>query len=288
MTQWAGLGLGVLAVSLARSSDRRERFASRMRSAGIVFDFVDAIDGDDGAALGQACVCDPQREPSIYDHRAAPISGREIACTLSHMKAVREAHTRGFERALICEDDLDMSDVTAVELARILDRLPNDAGYLQLCVTPERSMRRLAEYYANTGELFARKSLDSPILLEQQNFNGFTFHCATAYVVTAAGAAALHRWYLADGRVVFPCKLETIGTNAALLADRLVYRACTDRDLKGYVCCVPTVTYEGLDSLLHPDHLDSHLIAKQAALRIRSGMGAGAPANLTGRVHNPL
>ena len=282
MTQWTDLGLGVLAVSLVRSSDRRERFASRMRAAGIDFNFVDAIDGDDGAALRHACVCDPQREPSLYDHRAAPISGREIACTLSHMKAVREAHARGFERTLICEDDLDISGVTAVEIAKILDHLPDDAGYLQLCITPERSMRRLAEYYANTGQLFARKSANSAILLEHPYFNGFTVHCATAYVVTAAGAAALNRWFLADGRVVFPCKLETIGTNAALLADRFVYRACTDRDIKGYVCCIPTVTYEGRDSILHPDHLESHLIAKQAALRIRADIAAIPQINSPG------
>ncbi|MGA7972112.1 MAG: glycosyltransferase family 25 protein [Pseudolabrys sp.] len=278
MTQWTDLGLGVLAVSLVRSSDRRERFASRMRSAGIDFNFVDAIDGDDGAALRHACVCDPQREPSLYDHRAAPISGREIACTLSHMKAVREAHARGFERTLICEDDLDISGVTAVEIAKILDHLPDDAGYLQLCITPERSMRRLAEYYVNTGQLFARKSANSAILLEHPYFNGFTFHCTTAYVVTAAGAA-LQRRYFEDGKVVFPCKLETIGTNAGLLADRFVYRAYTDGDIKGYVCCIPTVTYECLDSLIHPDHLESHLSAKLTALKIRSGIVTRPPMN---------
>lgn len=268
--QWADIGLGVLAVSLARSAGRRARFAARMRVAGIAFDFVDAIDGDDEAAVRGSYVCDPDREPSVYDHRPVPISGREIACALSHMKAVREAHVKGFDRALICEDDLELWDVTAAEIAEILERLPDDAGYLQLCVTPERSMRRLAEYHAETGRLFACKAPDSPTRMDLPYFHGFPYHCATAYVVTAAGAAALSRRYFAGDKIVFPCKPETMNTNAALLADRLVYRACTDHATKGYVYCIPTVTYEAMDSLLHPDHLKVHLTTKFAALKLRN------------------
>ena len=159
-TQWTDIGLGVMAVSLARSAGRRERFATRMRAAGIAFDFMDAVDGDDEATLRGSYVCDPNRGPMLYDHRAATVSAREIACTLSHMKAVREAHVRGLDRVLICEDDLELWDVTAAEMAEILEHLPNDAGYLQLCVTPETSMRRLAEYHAETGRLFACKSVE--------------------------------------------------------------------------------------------------------------------------------
>lgn len=272
-THWTDLGLNVLAVSLVRSNDRRERFATRMLAAGIDFEFVDAVDGDNEALLRSSYVCDAETAVTVYDHRERTLSGREIACTLSHMRAVREAHIRGFDYALICEDDLEMGQVTAAEFAGIIEQMPADAGYVQLCVTPERSMRRLADYYLETGRMFACKSMETPIRLQDPYFDGFSVHCATAYIVTSAGAAALTHRHFIDDKIVFNCREETIDTNAGLLADRYVYRACTNQSTRGYVHCIPTVTYEALDSLLHPDHLGGHLETKRAAQDMRAIVG---------------
>lgn len=280
ITQWEDVDLNVLAVSLPRSVERRERLAARLHAAQIKFDVIDAIDGDDESLVRSLYVCDPSCEPTIYDHRKVAISGREIACTLSHMKAVREAYVRGFDHTLICEDDFELGDVSAIEMAGILECLPKDTGYLQLCITPEQSMRRLFEYYCHTGRLLARKSIEYPTIMEDTYFNGFPYHCATAYIVTSDGARNLYQKYFVDDKIVFPCHSETLNTNAALLADRFIYRACTDQHIRGYVYSIPTVTYEALDSLLHPDHLSAHLSTKIAALELRKAARAQSARRL--------
>ncbi len=270
--QWSEIGLNVLVISLQKSIERRSRLEARMFNAGIAFNYVEAVDGDDEASLHELYLCDSDSEKWIYKHRSTSIiTDREIACTLSHMKAVCQAYANGYAFTLICEDDVELLDgVTANEIEKILKQLPNDASYLQLCVTPERSVRQLAEFTSQTGQLYATKSSNSPTCMDAPFFDNYPIHCATAYVVTIKGAANLSNNFFTNKKTIFPCDPATLKTNVALVADQFVYRACTNKDTKGYVYCVPILTYEALDSLLHSDHLDRHRATKITAMELRS------------------
>lgn len=227
--------------------------------------FIDAIDGDDIAAVRGAFVCDPGFVLKVDAPRTRPLDSYELACTLSHMRAIRCAHDMSLRQVVVCEDDIEIGDVDAGEIVDILAAMPADAAYIQLCVLGTATVRGLVEYYINTRRLFAKKRNDDPTRFVEQPLANLTCHSTAAYIVTAAGMRNSCDRFFDGSRVLFPGHEDEISGNIGLLADRFVYQAAADERHPGYACCTPTFLEEGVDSLIHPDHVEQHREARDAA-----------------------
>jgi GR25 family glycosyltransferase involved in LPS biosynthesis len=245
----------------------------RLSEKRIKHRFVDAIDGDDPAAVRAAFTCDPDRWPRIYTRRERPMSYRDLACTLSHVLAIRGAHSMGLRQVVICEDDIEIGDVEAGEIDGILAAMPADAAYIQLCVLGAVTIHGLAKYYIETGQLFAQKATDQPIRFAEKAISHLGCHSTAAYIITAAGIQNVCERFFDGSRVIFPCHEGEIESNVGLMADRFVYQAAANERYPGYACCAPTFLLEGVDSLLHPSHVEGHRAARGAAELCRKLIG---------------
>jgi GR25 family glycosyltransferase involved in LPS biosynthesis len=266
---WNDLKLNFFILSLKKSLRRRRRIENNFSENSISYHFIDAVDGDDEAATRNAYICDPSAAPRIYVHRKRPVSLREIACTLSHMSAIRFAAEQELKNVIICEDDIEIGDVSASEIQEILDKIPSDAAYIQFCIIPEKTVCRLADFYLETKRLFARKRKDSPTLFEENELSGLSCHSAAAYLITKSGIENIMKTYFRSEKVVFPCDTSEVESNIGLAADRFIYQAASSESNPGYVYCIPTFLIEGVESLLHPDHVPDHLKARKAAIKFR-------------------
>jgi GR25 family glycosyltransferase involved in LPS biosynthesis len=267
---WSSLDLDFYVVNLKQSERRRLRMEQQLSERRIRYRFVEAVDGDDIAAVRAAFVCHSGGAPRIYTPRKKPITSRELACTLSHMLAIRQAHDGGLRQALVCEDDLEIGDVDAGEMADILTAMPGDAGYVQLCILPAASVRGLARYHLDTRELFARKKSDQPTRFAEQAVLDLSCHSTGAYIITAAGMRNVCDGFFEGPAVRFPCDEQEISSNVGLAADRFVFQAAANERHPGYAFCIPTFLLEGAESLIHPEHVGDHAQARDVARHWRA------------------
>jgi len=98
---WDDLDLEFHVISTRKSERRRSRLEQELSERRIRHRFIDAIDGDDVAAVRAAFVCDLGFVPKIDAPRTRPLSSRELACTLSHMLAIRRAHDMGLRQVVV-------------------------------------------------------------------------------------------------------------------------------------------------------------------------------------------
>lgn len=99
---------GVFVINLDRSPDRLDRIARNLDGAGLGFERVVAVDGRDLNLNA------PQLDPTDmaywarYHHRVMRVN--EVACYMSHIKALRQFLATDFDAALILEDDAVVAD----------------------------------------------------------------------------------------------------------------------------------------------------------------------------------
>lgn len=91
----------ILIINLVSSTDRKATMKSQLDKLGIEHTFIEAVNGK-------------QKEPeffSEYDHdkrmqlMGRALTGTEVACTLSHLKAMQYAIDNNLQRVCILEDD---------------------------------------------------------------------------------------------------------------------------------------------------------------------------------------
>lgn len=262
---WEDLDLDFHIVSMRKSERRRLRMEQELSERRIRHRFIDAIDGDDEAAVRSSFTCDPGFSPKLYTPRDIPISGRELACTLSHMQAIRRAHDLGLRQVVVCEDDIEITNVEAQEIVGILAAMPTDAAYIQLCTSLAETVQGLAKHFIETGQLFAKKRHGQPIKFAAEPLADLKCHCTAAYIVTAAGMRNICQRFFDGCRVLFPCHEDEIGNNADLVADRFIYQGAANEWNPGYACCVPTFLIEAVDFIVHPDRLEIYRQTRSAA-----------------------
>ena len=93
--------------------------------------------------------------PSEY--RKRKLSPRELACSASHLKAVRIAFESGSDIALIVEDDVEFGLLSREWLDELISRMPEDCAVLQLMVVPATAQAELLRFGSETGTPFVRK-----------------------------------------------------------------------------------------------------------------------------------
>lgn len=259
---WSALPLDSYVISLEKMERRRSRIRNIFSELGIKYRFFDAMDGDDAIAVQDAFVCRPNSALRIYVARERPITSRELACSISHMRAIRHAYEAGLQKVLVLEDDIDIGSVTPTELSAIVKMMPSNASYLQLSILPASTVKVLSEHYIDSGSLFAKKKDNPATLFSDVQFADFTCHCTAAYIITRSGMENICKKYFDGARVVFPCFDHEVTSNVGLVADKFIYQAAADSDNPGYACCMPLFATEAQDSLLHPDHIDDHRAGK--------------------------
>lgn len=110
-------------INLDRSIDRREKIEDQFNKYGVEnVTRISAVDGKQLSSMKEGTV--PELGSYSNSFRMTP---RELGCTLSHLKAIKQAYESGLENVLIFEDDvsLDLMPLWEVKkLSELVEKLP--------------------------------------------------------------------------------------------------------------------------------------------------------------------
>ncbi len=130
----------IFVINLARSPDRRRLIAARLVRLGLAYQFFPAIDG---AALTESDLVNYDRKARLKAF-GCDLMPNELGCYLSHYRIYQKIIAENIPRALILEDDLDISD----DLPAILEALADSpAGWelVRLAGLRARKGRKIAD-----------------------------------------------------------------------------------------------------------------------------------------------
>jgi len=147
-------------INLDRSTERRERFEERLRDFQLT-DLSQRVKAVDGLQEYKERIT-PETVQKMDQYH---LSLSEMACTLSHLDAVRLAHDSDTEFCLILEDDTTFEFLTCPfieKLNDIVSRAPQKWQVLQIGVTYLKEKRRLQiqRVRQHAKQFLARKSED--------------------------------------------------------------------------------------------------------------------------------
>jgi glycosyl transferase family 25 len=113
----------IFVLNLPRSTERRRHIVRSFARLGIWnYEFVEAVDGSaldiDQLHRGGHVLRD--------DYKDRELTPGEIGCNFSHQKAWTTGRDRGFERFMVCEDDVAFSDDSDGVARRFLNEVPDD------------------------------------------------------------------------------------------------------------------------------------------------------------------
>jgi glycosyl transferase, family 25 len=95
-----------LVINLDRAAERREAIATRLNQLGVPFEFFRATDGRNLNEAERRNVDDARRRR----YSRFPLTGNEIACGLSHVRAMQQMLDKNLPVAAILEDDAVLTD----------------------------------------------------------------------------------------------------------------------------------------------------------------------------------
>lgn len=117
----------VLVINLASSTDRKLSMAHQLKALELPHTFIDAVNGK--GKEPQTFAEYPHEKRMQLMGRA--MTGTEVACTLSHLKAMQFALEQGLERVCILEDDGILKPNFKSQLQYAFN-LPKDFEFLSL------------------------------------------------------------------------------------------------------------------------------------------------------------
>lgn len=110
-------GIGYM-VNLERAVERRKRTSLNLNEQNIPFLCVSAVEG--------STVTVPEGFRGSSEDIEHPTVRNEYACTLSHIKAIKEGLRSGAKRFCVFEDDIGFNEHFAMNLARCYMEIPSD------------------------------------------------------------------------------------------------------------------------------------------------------------------
>jgi len=123
----------IYCINLRRRADRWRRMAGRLRRRGLVAERFLATDGMavDASTLPPSIIV-PQFDSTsiarwakrVEPNRRRTLSAGEIGCALSHLGAWNDVLDKGYEVALVVEDDVDFASDFVVRLRALRKRFP--------------------------------------------------------------------------------------------------------------------------------------------------------------------
>ena len=200
-------------INLDRSKERRSYMESQFTKYNIDHVRINAIDG---------------KKLDTYNLNLSNVKGSnsEIACTLSHIFAIKKMYDNNLEIGIVMEDDIDLSlinkwDTTLPEIIKIL---PDNWEILQSHISNVTRIK----------ELLKNKDLYSKFRIDNWS-TGF-------YIINKKGIKNNIYIFIND-------KLKPL-TNIRLVADDTIYNKCVT-----YTYNRPLVyNSENLESTIHKDH----------------------------------
>lgn len=133
-------GYPIYYINLDRSFGRYQHMNSMIKKYSI--DNITRISAVDGNNINVSY--------EVKDYSCYTMS--ELACTLSHIKAIKTSYDNGDEAAVILEDDcgFGLLSVNKVKLIEIANNAPNDWEYINLCPLNPKLNLYSNEYVSNT------------------------------------------------------------------------------------------------------------------------------------------
>ena len=116
-------------INLKKSKDRDELMKTQFELFGINNKRIEAFDGNSIIDKSKGIINNEK-----YYNEYTELKNNEIACTLSHVKAIREAYKYNNDYAFIMEDDclLYLMPFWGFDINYIISKAPKDWGILQL------------------------------------------------------------------------------------------------------------------------------------------------------------
>jgi hypothetical protein len=231
-------------INLDRSQARRERMQERLATRNLANVRIAGVDGQDPAQLAHAL------------RSRAPTPG-EAGCLASHLRAIKEAYTRGDRHALVLEDDATFEpfDAWPDGLSIVRDALPDPFSACSLCIcgTP----RELDRLYRRNELLWPR--------------DGRRYFSLVATLYHRRALQHLMRLY--DRGDAFDVR-DFRGRHDA---EQVIMQPL--HEVPGLpppvVSRIPLLSFEGDDSEIHPAHLAEHRAARDFAREHQAALVAG-------------
>ena len=123
----------IYVINLKRSKSRYDFMKSQEIKYKIHFNYINAIDGNELTNISNGKVKFFENDIK-YTNNDSKVNKYEVACTLSHIKAIMTAYYNNDEFALICEDDVlfDLFAINNISLSEIIIHAPKDWEYISL------------------------------------------------------------------------------------------------------------------------------------------------------------
>lgn len=218
-------------INLDRSVKRRKIFTKKVKDLNIYQNKrIPAIDGSN---------------LSNYDFNI-PIkytlttSNNEIACCLSHLKAVSTAYYNKEEYVIICEDDvcLDLLKYSDITFEKIINTAPKNWEIIQLSTSNPKQVDKLSK---------SEKEFE---VWDPLNWGSY------CYLINRKGIKKLVNKFTKNKIFNIPNDIDS-----KIVADLIIYNYCNSYSLtKGIV------TYNDDESTLHNNHLNFHQKGKKKLL----------------------
>ena len=238
------LSYPLLYINLNRSIDRREWIQKDFHNHNINYIRIMAIDGDTIPCTSAGISANAYTNANIdidIDTDSDEIekikfidnirngSNMQIACTLSHLKAIKTAYYMGIEVALILEDDTNISDIDkwTVSYASIVENAPHDWDIIQL-YTSNRKILGLIE----SGSIELEKYIYHNNIANNNGIN--SYYSTGCYIINKKGMMNILNKYYDETTDTY------ILTGINVIVEELLYRHVVT-----YFYTLPTVsTYD--------------------------------------------
>jgi mannosyltransferase OCH1-like enzyme len=184
-----------------------------------------------------------------YGFMMTPMTGPELGCTLSHLKAISKAYEEGHEMALVLEDDVSLEliphmDISIKELVEHANKKDEDWEMLHLSAM---SQEDLLERMTSPLTLWTGDSVDKHDL-----------YYTTGYLVHNRGMKMLLNKFMPRKDTVVIYRENTNKKLQSYSSDHLLY-AETKTLVPNRVFFVPFNNHEKMDSMIHTDHTGGHI-----------------------------
>lgn len=210
-------------INLNRSKERNEFMINQFNKYNIEnYKRIEAIDGK----------TDNLEEYIIYNIKIGKLT---LACTVSHLKALKQVYDDSIEEAIILEDDIILDPlITHIEkYNNLIKSLPEDLDILQL-YTSNSSFYNYKKY---------KNSFYKYSKYEKKN------GCAGMYYIKRKGIQKLLNKYMKNNIITVPYYTN----KKDIVSEGMVYN-----NVNTYTSLFPFCLTRDKDSIIHNSHLKKH------------------------------
>ncbi len=237
----------ILYINLDRSPDRLIFMENEFKKHGIKnFHRIEAVDGKNIKDTKNGKV------NNIHFVSNYKLNGSEIACTLSHLKAIKYAYDRKYESVLILEDDVsfDLLKYWKKDFKSIINKAPKDWEILQL-YTSQNCLKKEHEFHKRDMDCYGM----------------------VAYMINRSSMEKILKKCIIENKDENKIEYKIIGQNKngrlypkSGESDRYIYELCDHVYYLGLALFI--TNNELLNSTIHDHHTGGHIDTKNDIVEI--------------------